>query len=265
MSTSSQESQLKPGGNTKTPGFYQQYRWFLTIKHNENITASQLSQHFKEFCKKFTFQLEKGESGYEHWQCEISLITKHNMNTVKNLIGIPEAHLEPTKDYFQAKNYCSKIESRIEGPYTEKSIFIDIPILEFEWQKELKQYLLTTKPDKRKVIWFVNPKGGMGKSDFAKHMVLKYKDKVAVFPNAKTSDIAYAITDKCEICIFDLPMSIEHNFNYSALEQVKNGMIFSSKYESNMKIFNRPHVIVLSNWGPDKSQLSQDRWDIRQL
>lgn len=122
-------SQDKPGGNTRPPGLlHQHYRWCLTIPYKE-ITASCLSQHFKSIgCKKFTFQAEKGktETQYEHWQCEVSLETKQYFSAFQNLLGISKAHIEPTKDYFAAKNYCSKSDTRIEGPYTEESKFLKL-------------------------------------------------------------------------------------------------------------------------------------------
>ena len=41
--------------------------------------------------------------------------------------------------------------------------------------------------------------------------------------------------------------------------------MFSCKYESTMKMHDTPHVVVFSNWAPDKTRLSQDRWDITDM
>jgi hypothetical protein len=43
--------------------------------------------------------------------------------------------------------------------------------------------------------------------------------------------------------IYDVPRTAENFVNYGVLEQVKNGLFFSSKYESEMAVFNPPHVI----------------------
>jgi hypothetical protein len=49
------------------------------------------------------------------------------------------------------------------------------------------------------------------------------------------------------------------------MEDFKNGMIFSTKYESKAKVFKKPHLIVFSNFMPNMEALSKDRWEIRQL
>ena len=53
--------------------------------------------------------------------------------------------------------------------------------------------------------------------------------------------------------------------NYEVIESVKNGVVFSTKYESQMKVFKTPHVIIMANFAPDESKMSSDRWDIRYL
>lgn len=260
----SQESQEKPGGNTKTPGpKHQLYRWFVTLPRSldDNISASQISQHLKSFCKKFTFQLEKGdETGYEHWQMEISLITKEYMQSVKNLLGWSKAHIEPTKDYFAAVNYCKKNETRLEGPWTEKSKFIKTPKLKHKWQTDLLEEV-HREPEYRKIIWICDKIGGIGKTDFCLNMYDLHG--ATVFNNGKFADIAYALPEDPKIVIFDLPKTLEERVNYTAIEAVKNGFVFSGKYESSVKRFDKPHVIVMANFEPDYDGLVKDRWEVR--
>ena len=49
-----------------------------------------------------------------------------------------------------------------------------------------------------------------------------------------------------------------NTFNYEALESLKNGAMFSPKYESKSKVYDMPHVIVFANWQPDRIGLSID-------
>ena len=41
--------------------------------------------------------------------------------------------------------------------------------------------------------------------------------------------------------------------------------MYIPKYESRSKRFPQTHVVVFSNWWPDRSQLSADRWDVKEL
>lgn len=114
----------------------------------------------------------------------------------------------------------------------------------------------------RQVTWIVDEAGNNGKTWLAKYLVAT---KGAFYTNGgKAADIAYAYNYQ-GIVVFDFTRTQEETVNYSAIEAFKNGMIFSSKYESVMKITKPPAVLCLSNWEPDQSKLSRDRWDIVRL
>jgi len=74
-------------------------------------------------------------------------------------------------------------------------------------------------------------------------------------------------------CIFPVPGCISPSakskqgdfIQYDFLEELKNGYVFSPKYESKNKSFPTPHVVVLMNEIPDKSKLSEDRYNIKSL
>lgn len=261
-SQESQGSQEKPGGNTKTPGnIWQMYRFSVTLPYEE-IEASQLSQHLNVFCKSFTFQGEIGESGYKHWQIELSLQTKLKMQEFKNLLGFNKAHIEPTKNYFAAKNYCSKSETRIEGPYTEKTTFLKTIEKLRPWQQTCLDLLLSP-PDDRTIYWYYDPTGNKGKTQFCKYMAVKHG--AIVLNNGAFKDLACALPDNPKMVLFNFPRSIEGAVNYGAIECIKDGMIFSAKYESKMKLFNSPHIVIMCNFLPRTEEMSMDRWKIINL
>ena len=267
----SQESQEKPGGNTKTPGpLYQHYRWIVVIPMAES-SASQLSQVFKGFCKEFCFSGEKGEkSGYEHWQCCISLKNKEYFGTVKNLIGFSSAHIEECKHWFKAKNYCKKEETHICGPYDEKSVFLKQPfdgIKPFPFQQEIID-LISGTADDRTIHWYWEPNGKVGKTTLAKHLCMNHTG--VVFVSGKASDIKFAISRYLEkntltAVIFHFTRTNEEYVSYEAIESIKDGIFFSGKYESGMCVFNNPHVICLANFEPDTNCMSIDRWSIKKI
>lgn len=70
---------------------------------------------------------------------------------------------------------------------------------------------------------------------------------------------------KRKLIVVDCPRSQQDYINYGAIEQIKNGLIFSGKYEGTQLVFNSPHVIVFANEPPDYSKMSMDRWNVVQI
>lgn len=128
------------------------------------------------------------------------------------------------------------------------------------WQEELHQKVLNT-PHPRQILWYWETIGNTGKTTFAKWLARSYPEKVQVFVGGKHADVAFALDSAKSIFIFDFARSSKDFLNYGLLEQVKNGVVFSGKYESASKEFNIPHVIVFANHEPEYDQLSRDRWD----
>ncbi len=114
----------------------------------------------------------------------------------------------------------------------------------------------------RQIYWIVDPKGNTGKSWFAGW--LQTHCDAIVYDSGKKADIAYAYNYE-PIVVFDYTREKQEFMKYGTIESFKNGRIFSPKYASRTKIFKSPAVLVLSNWEPDKSKLSDDRWVIVRL
>nr|QKV51307.1 putative replication associated protein [Crucivirus sp.] len=129
------------------------------------------------------------------------------------------------------------------------------------WQQKLLDEL-KGKPNDRHIIWIYDTVGGMGKSWMTDYLVSKHDAEF--FENASTKDIACAWKGK-PIAVFDFSRTTEERINYGVLESIKNGRIFSAKYNSTAKLFAKPHVVCFANWLPRMSAMSQDRWSIRCL
>lgn len=141
---------------------------------------------------------------------------------------------------------------------TLKDEMADIKL--YIWQKDLLNEL-EGKPNNRSIIWYADGIGNSGKTFFAKYLVTK---GACYLQNGKLADLAHAYNGE-RIAIFDFTRSVEGVLNYSAIETIKNGMLFSPKYNSKTKIFTQPHVVVFANFAPDVTKMSSDRWDIRQI
>jgi len=255
-------SHTDPNRNTKNGlDNIQRYRWEFTLPM-EIMAASQLSQMLHCYCKEFYFQGEEGKlKEYKHWQGCFSLVVKHRLGEVKNMLGSDKIHLEPSKNWFALVNYSSKNDTRIEGPYNHKSTFIKV-IEPKGWQLDLKNELLKNCTNDRKIIWIVG-NGNNGKTQFCKYMAVTHN--AVVLTSGAKADLAHALS-KCEnkdIVLINVTKTQVDYFNYTALEEIKDGMMFASKYDSNMLIFNSPHVVVFSNDPPELDRLTGDRWDIR--
>ncbi len=137
-------------------------------------------------------------------------------------------------------------------------------LMETKTLRDWQQRALTRLADQsdRKVLWIMDSTGGKGKTFLAKWLCVM-QDAFYV-EGGKKADISYAYAFQ-EIVVFDLSRQTQEFVNYGTIESFKNGMMFSPKYESSMKVFKPAKVIVFSNWAPDRSQLSEDRWEIIDL
>ena len=160
--------------------------------------------------------------------------------------------------------YCSK-----DGDVYKYGFPKPIKLIEnlYPWEKDIET-LFFTEPDERKVYWFWEKTGGIGKSTFVKYMVVKHG--CLFCDGGKKSDLVNLVfnnnMDDCKCVIWDIPRAAKGNISYSTLECIKNGMICNTKYETGVKVFNSPHIFVFANFPPDKpEELSADRWVITEL
>jgi len=136
-------------------------------------------------------------------------------------------------------------------------------IVLFQWQKDLLD-LLKGAPLDRKIHWYADGAGNAGKSTFATYLEAELEN-VQVLKPGKLADMAYNLDESTRILIMDCPRSREEVFPYSFLEDVKDGRVFSSKYESFTKRFPPVHVVVFANFLPEPAKLSADRPAIIEL
>lgn len=130
-----------------------------------------------------------------------------------------------------------------------------------EWQQSLKT-LLDGEPDDRTVNFVVDETGNSGKTWFA-HWYARKTENVQVLLPGKKADMAYALDSTIRVLFVDAPRSKQGEFiQYDFLEEVKNGYVFSNKYESRVKTLSKLHVVVLMNECPDMAKLSEDRYNI---
>jgi len=271
------ESQVEPGGNTGTPGQKRtkqaiqcwKYCFTLSVEHeSQKIQVMELWHLLHEHCKKFTFQLEKGEGGYLHYQGQVSLYEKRRIGELKNLWGLNWVHLEPTKNIFAAVKYTTKDDTRVEGPWSESKMPLK-PVLDvyFPWQEAMLAEFREVA-DRRKVIWYFDPVGKHGKSTFAVHLSRLNEGYLRIPGRMKRRDMNHLFMSemhRTKVVIFDIERDDFYGFDYAVLAELKNGQIVSGKYKGGRIDYDAPHVVVFANHSPNVKAMSIDRWDIRTL
>lgn len=239
--------------------------WCFTLNNYLEEDIDTITQEF-DCAKKYRIQEEVGEDGTPHLQGFVEFNDAKSFLKMKKICA--KAHWEKARNKKAAYNYCKKKETAIGRSWQKPKEVISKMKEPREWQKEVL-HLLTKEPDDRTINWYWEPKGNTGKTTLAKHLCLTRDDTIYV--SGKSADVKYGINimkqeDKeIGVVIWDVPRSMEDYLNYEAIESVKNGIFFNTKYESGMCIFNSPHVIVLANFEPELDNLSEDRWKVTRI
>nr|WAE42439.1 MAG: replication associated protein [Cressdnaviricota sp.] len=240
-----------------------------TWKEFQNRVWSMITTH----AKYATCQIEATPSTEKmHMQGYIEFRSKKRLSTLKNILSI-KTHWEPAKGNLkQNLEYCTKSHSRIFGPWIypvpEEPEFLLKPDEFNEFQKKVHE-IHCSPAVQRTINWFWDKSGGKGKSKLVRSLAYMYPGEIGICGGSFKDTMCSIVGSKgdkpeCRTYIFDYGRGQKPC--YQALEKIKDGVIFSSKYESNMKLFRKiPHVIVFANIPPDESKLSADRWFIHEI
>lgn len=205
----------------------------------------------------------------KHLQCYLE--GKNQIDFSKLKSTFPKAHLEKARGK-RDKNieYCSKEGNVLMNTFpdniNQKLLKSYNEVIWKPWQQDVLN-IIESKPDSRTIYWFYDYQGNIGKSFLCKYIWLKYK---CIIGSGKKQDIFHQIKtwmeenegEEPEIVILDVPRTNIDYVNYGAIEEIKNGLIYSGKYEGGVCAFNHPHVIIFANSKPDEEKFSKDRWNI---
>lgn len=234
--------------------------------HKDHMDQEKLLlEIFKDYI--YAFQLERGEeSGKLHWQGYVRAKARFRFKERwgKKIGGFAQ----PAKGDDEDNLYCVKETTRVGFNHTNIEVFIDpMAGLEFKpWQNDIIN--ITRSPmDRRTIHWFWEPNGKVGKTTLAGHIIMH--DKQALLLTGKAADMKNGIVKyidkndvKPKIIFMNLVRDNETFVSYQGLEEIKDGLFFSGKYEGGMVQMNPPHVIVFANFEPDLTRLSADRWHV---
>lgn len=256
--------------------------WDCRFSASDDVNHLSIIDKFKSIAKKWAFQKEKGEkTGYVHFQCRISLIKKSTKKALLILFDdIKPEYLEPTiSDNLKNNFYVLKEQTRIDGPWKDTDPapkFIPKQFRNIKTLYPFQKSILESKPESRFVNMIYDSVGNKGKTVSA-FMAYLHNNAVYVPPMndaQKIIEFIFCVIDNLEddktpeMFVFDLPRSMSKDClygMYSAIEQLKTGFVYDTRYKGKFRWINTSSIWVFSNEMPDLNRLSADRWKIWEI
>lgn len=229
---------------------------------------------------KWAFQVERGEeTGYLHYQIRGALFTKVREKQAIALIHqlLPCAHVTVTSNANKANfNYQLKLATRVEGPWTDrdpKPVYIPrqyrgLMDRLYPFQRHIVASIYEFEPRTINLVYC--PNGNKGKSSIACLMALLH----GCLRPPSVNDAEKLLQYVCDILskrecrqpkgvFFDLPRAMDKTRLrgiLAAIEEIKNGYSFDTRYAFKEWWFDSPAVWVFTNVSIDLTLLSSDRW-----
>lgn len=247
------------------------YQGYVEFKKPTRVTAvKKLGEGWKEmhleprrgtqeeaiaYCRKLESRTDP-HVAFEHGTPSsdgVSRTYAHMIDALKAGTFVVEEHLA---QYLRHKR---SVDEYLRESKRLKAVDMELPsIVLTEWQAKLLS-ILSEAPDDRKIYWYYDRVGGSGKSTFTKYLI-KNCSAVCISTTAKERVIRAYQGEPVVVMDITRQEGTQATTNYSILETLKNGFGFNTMYEPGQKLWKVPHVIVFSNFMPDQSQLSADRW-----
>jgi hypothetical protein len=267
------------GNNSADSSWRKQTKhWCFTLNNYTENEMEQMEQMVPQFCEKWVIGKEVGEKcGTPHLQgyivTGVKLRKKQVIGTFNNKrIDIrPAANLKTVAKYhgkegdiFMLHGFTREEISGYVKPIKYEGQ--DLPKLEefYPWQKKCLE--LIKEQHDRKVIWIFEGVGNCGKTSFTKFM--GFHHGTLMVQKGKYADImnmAFNLGTKLKSMIIDVPRNNGNKVSYDAIECIKSGIIINTKYETGQCLICPVSIVVFSNFPPDTSKLSEDRWDIYEI
>lgn len=242
----------------------QSSKWCLTVNNWTEANLDQLVHIFQRLGYEYILGEEVGEQGTPHLQgyfetggARIRPIEKLKLDFCPHFEKAKGSKLDNIK-------YCTKEGGTI---HTNMRIPRPLPAISlYGWQEEAAR-LLETEPNQRDIFWFWSSAGARGKSTMVRWLVRKG----AIICSGKASDMKYLIVKYHEKhgvypddVVFDVPRSSFQYLSYTGIEEIKNGVFASTKYECDTVEMPWPRVWVFANYPPDltNQDMSADRFQV---
>ena len=204
-----------------------------------------------DYCKKDGDFTERGVLTSQGQRTDLSKIYSALADGMDEIV-LAETYPEQYSRYYKAFQRYKTLKEN-----TKKKT---IPNHELrDWQQTLKDEF-TASADDRTILFVIDYEGNKGKSWFCMHCFNTLSGCQLIDPGKK-ADMAYELKQDTRILLIDCARSRTDVLDYHFIEKVKDGVVFSPKYESTTKFLQHSvHVVVFMNCEPDPEKLSEDRY-----
>lgn len=201
---------------------------------------------------------------------------RSDLDSVKEAIERGESYDDICKTHFgEAAKFGRFIKERIQARDTQKEL--DSLRSEYEnaslrpWQQAVVD-IVEEDPNPRAIHWIWEARGNTGKSWMTKYLAAMHN--ACILTAGKKTDMAYIYSkNPSKVVVFDLSRTTEpaegrEHFldgTYSLAEDLKNGLITSTKYDSTTVLTRGCHVIFFANFPPDMTKWSADRYMVTEI
>lgn len=235
-------------------------------------TPQEIITWLNTFCKHWSFQKEEGSTGYVHYQGRISLLTKLRANTIITKHPILGKWSITSNENQNNDFYVTKEDSRLDGPWKDTDEVNYVPIQYrikelYPWQQQIVNDSKKFHP--REINIILNRSGNVGKSTLVGYMCCnRLARRIPALNNFKDIIQLVLAMPVAKCYLIDMPRAIRKDDLrefYSAIESIKDGHVFDTRYGYKERWFDSPSVYVFTNKIPAQEYLSRDRWKITEI
>lgn len=205
---------------------------------------------------KWVIGYETGRSGYKHFQ--VRLAWGGNFDELQEWFS--DAHIEQGEDewYYETKS----------GRFVSSDDTVDVRRCRFGRLRDNQKRVidrLQLQSDRGVTVW-LDRHGNIGKSFLTRWLIER---RMAYYVPPTIDNAKQIIQYVCAgyqnqpIIVVDIPRSAKWNNSlYTAIEAIKDGVIYDTRYTAKMRDIWGAKILVLTNSEPQLDGLSRDRWDI---
>ena len=246
-------------------------KWCFTFNNYSKEDIEILVPEIDALAKRGIIGREVGEWGTPHLQGYVEFKKKCRP---KNLFD-ERIHWEKAKGGPRANyEYCSKDGNVIWRKgfppiwATKKTKVLKKEEL-YPWERQICE-TIEVEPDDRTIWWYWSKSGNTGKTTFAKYLVINHEATVLA---GKGADVRNGVCEYVKrngftphLIVYPIPRSFNSDYlSYESIENIKDMLFYSGKFEGGMVCGNCPHVVIFANEPPNVNKMSEDRWKVFEI